>query len=429
MRQFSIRKIIIYTAAFIASVLILMGALVLSAMIPRAALRDNMLSSAELLCEHPDYYNLIETVPATQVHNYADIVLLNIAYHFDESDPLRSVMLAEYYYEDGRFQNASFLNSIKSSPEPSANTQYLRYWHGSAGLARLSHLFTNIHGMHIICAVIITALTILLLYLLIRRKLYAGAVGTAAAFIMAGIWMVPFTLEYSWVFIISLTMSVIAVKLVRKDKPETLGIAFMICGIITNYLDFLTCETLTLLIPLLLAVYMRRERAIRDNILFSVKNTVLWGVGYVGMWVTKWIAAAAVLGEDVMPYITGHIAERIAGSGQLDTLGYITESLLKNLSCLFPYSYHGAGIVVSIVIALGLAYVCFVYRRKGANYKLMLLYAIIGLVPYIRFTVLHGHSYGHYFFTYRAQAAAVLAVCLIIYELIGGRGNVKRKRT
>ncbi len=418
-----------YTLLFMAAYILLAVALVCSAFIPRSAIRDNMLSSAELFNEHTDYYNLLEYVPATQVHNYADIILLNIAYHFDESDPLRSVMLSEYYYEDGNWENKSFLNSLQNEPEPAANTQYLRYWHGSAGIARLAHLFTNVRGMHIISAVLIALLTAFLMYLLIKRKLYAGAVGITVSFIMVGIWMVPFTLEYTQVFIILLIMSTAAVKLSLSEKWGALTAAFMVCGMLINFLDFLTCETLTLLIPLLLSVYIRRTRDIRENILFSVKNTILWGIGYVGMWVAKWITVAVVLGEDVMPYITGHITERLVGNGTLDTLGYISGALLKNLSCLFPMAYHGAGVIAGIIAAVGVAYVCFVYRKKGANYRLMLLYGVIGLVPYIRYIIMHGHSYGHYFFTYRAQAATILAVCLIIYELIGGRSDVKRKRT
>jgi hypothetical protein len=166
--------------------------------------------------------------------------------------------------------------------------------------------------------------------------------------------------------------------------------------------------------------------------LSSLKLAVLWAVGYAGMWIMKWFLASIVLGEDVMPYITDHIAERIGDTRGQDLFSFMTGILPRNIGCLFPLGYGGIGVICTILLIVGTAYVCFVYRTKGADIKTIILYAISGILPYIRYLVLLNHSYLHYFFTYRAQAASVLAVCLIISELTDRRRGIndvrKRKR-
>ena len=49
--------------------------------------------------------------------------------------------------------------------------------------------------------------------------------------------------------------------------------------------------------------------------------------------------------------------------------------------------------------------------------KRVIIYLTIGLIPYIRYFVLHNHAFKHYFFTYRAQAGTVLAIVLVLNEL------------
>ena len=73
----------------------------------------------------------------------------------------------------------------------------------------------------------------------------------------------------------------------------------------------------------------------------------------------------------------------------------------------------GYGDVILILILLSIFYV---YKKKHIRKDYVLLYAVLGLVPYIRFAVLYDHSFFHFFFTYRAQMATILAISLITRE-------------
>lgn len=422
-----IAKILKYPLVFIITALLLSGFLIGSAFISNDLIKDNLKSSAEDLCEKKVFFDLFNGVEPSKIDRYADSILLNIAYHYDADDPLHSVMISEYYYTPWQNENNNLLDAVNH--DYSANTQYLRYWHGSAALVRILHLFTNMRGMYIINAVIAVVLYGLLAFVLIKNRLYEGAVGLGIALVAAGIWFVPFSLEYTWVFLIAPAVSIAAVELVLKGKTELLGTLFIISGMTTNFFDFLTAETVTLTVPLLLALYTAEKTnpaATREKALRTVKLIVLWGVGYAGMWVLKWGLAAAVLGEDVMPYVAEHIAERSIGNLDGPEDANILAAVWKNISCLFPFGYGEAGLIAAIVLMLGAAYVCFVYRRKGAVRSNIIIYAVIGAIPLLRYAVLMNHAFLHYFFSYRALAGTMLALCLIIFEMIGV-GRVKNE--
>lgn len=54
--------------------------------------------------------------------------------------------------------------------------------------------------------------------------------------------------------------------------------------------------------------------------------------------------------------------------------------------------------------------------------------AVLGLVPYLRYIVLSNHSYLHEYFTYRAQAATVMALCALVWLCIRDNKPTKKVR-
>ena len=113
--------------------------------------------------------------------------------------------------------------------------------------------------MYVFHGVFLTFLFILLFGMLLRRRLWGEAVGLFLGLVCVGCWMVPFSLEYSWVFFIMAFTSILVLRWEGK-KDNYLGFLFLVTGMVTAYLDFLTAETLTLLVPLLLRLLYRREK-------------------------------------------------------------------------------------------------------------------------------------------------------------------------
>ena len=208
---------------------------------------------------------------------------------------------------------------------------------------------------------------------------------------------------------------------------------FFLTGMSAAYFDFFTTETITVLIPLLLAlrILLRHEffKTEKEIWLFAGKCIVLWGLGYVATWSMKWGLAAIVLRENTMQYVQRNFGIHLGAYDTLPTSEVLRGAILRNVWPLFPVSYGLMGAVISFAMVTGFVFIP-IYRsmvavRKEINWGRIALYAALGLIPYIRFLVLRHHSYRHYFFTYRAQAATVMALCFAIAEVV----QINRKPT
>ena len=334
-------------------------------------------------------------------------------------------MWAKYYTGDGDV-NTSLRTSVNS--HLNAETEYLRYWHGSSAVVRFLHLFLNITQIYWMHAVMIAGLFAVLVIVLLRKRLYAELAAFVLSMVMISIWFVPFCLEYTWIFLCMLISSVLGIKFAEEGKKTQLYYLFLITGMVTVYLDFLSAETLTLVVPLILILRVWRKRAdnrygCREQWGFFLKSAGLWAIGYVGMWVSKWIIASAVLHENVMPYVKEHISDRIEGVNPAGSLvGYIVGAIMRNVKCLFPFDYGKTGaiillamIVVFIVLPVAADKVTI---KNEIDKRIIALYLSIGGIPILRYAVLHSHSWYHASFTYRALAGTVLALCCITAEII-----------
>ena len=297
---------------------------------------------------------------------------------------------------------------------------------------RVLHVFWNIRQIYIFHFILMAALLLILLIQLIRQKYYGEAISVILAMIVVSVWYVPLCLEYTYTFLCMLTASIIAVHLAIRRKYQRFSLFFLAVGMVTVYFDFLTTETLTLLVPLLLALRIRQRQDYQSGKIewiLAFRCCISWLVGFACMWVMKWVSASIVLGQNVMPYVNDHISERLDGYVGLSTGEYIAQTIIRNLKILLPYEYGIAGaVVLMICLLLGVVLPVLLGKitlKKKISGTAILLYIALGLIPFLRFMVLLNHSYIHRFFTYRALAASILALCFIVLELV--EKNEQRK--
>ena len=428
--------------------------LILTAFIPRDAIRQHSLESAQYLYDGELFGYVREGVEGSCIDRYADAILLNIAYNLDSDHPLRSVMLSAYYFTPDHEENENYLMAVRD--DPGINRQYLRYWHGSITLIRPLLTVMNVRTIYIMNAVVLVLLFAGFSYMCARMKEYALIIAYMISFVITRAWFVPLSLEYTWTFMLMLICSIIAVVLYRKKQERYYGAFFAITGMATSFLDFLTTETITLCLPLLVILWLGRgnsgERAFekneestikkpenayttgqkkslripgwfrRNDVQTAAKCAASWLAGYAGMWSAKWFLCSIVMKENALPYVSEHVAERLSGTMGVDTEHFIIGAIIKNISCLFPLGYGTLSVIAFTAIILYAVYRGYVYRRGTNDICRILLISLIGLVPYARYIILHNHSYIHCFFTYRAQAATVAAAVLIIHYLTHDQG-------
>ena len=356
----------LFPIIYIAAVVILTALLALSSFIPHNRLQKQFKESAKILCSKNVFFDLKEGVECSKIDRYADSILLNIAWHFDDSKPLKSIMWDYYYYTDYQNENYNLMDAVDGSEK--AELQYMRYWHGSAAIVRALHLVFNIRQIYIVLGILLLILTICLWLIMLKQGLWQDMIVYIIGLISVGVWFVPFSLEYTWTFVCMTVTSIVVLSFLIKDKEGAVGIVFMLAGIITNYLDFLTTETITLSIPLLIAYRYKskcKNTSLNSNVsnnIWLAKNIFCWGAGYVGMWLSKWFVAGVVLKQNVMQYVLTHIEERLVGEvDDMPIIKYLWLTLIRNIKCLFPSGYGNIGVVVSVLIVVAVIYVGYVY--------------------------------------------------------------------
>lgn len=440
-----IKRILIIVSIFVVSLAIQILLLFSSASISNSTIVNNYKESADFLCERQVFFELNEGINASKIDRYADSILLNIAWNIDKN--IESILMDSYYYTDSQNENDNLHDSVYDGK--TANQQYMRYWHGSAAIIRALHVVCNIKQIYIINAIVMGILIILTMINFLKKRMVCELISTIIGLITAGIWYVPMSLEYTWTFIIMMIVVLVAIHFAEDDFY--LILVMFISGIVTNYLDFLTTETLTMLIPLIIVCRIRFKYYdrlyINDTVgksgvksgntntkfdyLWITKMCMIWVIGYATTWIMKWVITAVVTGQDVLPLISGHIEERLNGDvGNIGILNYIAHALGRNVSCLFPVGFGALGVAFTVILIMGFTYVCYVYHGKDINRHRIIIYGLIGIVPFIRYMVLHNHAYLHYFFTYRALMVSTMTLCFIAEEIIDGRyiGNAFFRR-
>ena len=284
-------------------------------------------------------------------------------------------------------------------------------------------MLLDINGIHIVHGLAISVLTILLMVLLRRKGLRAESIILLVSMIAVSIWFVPFCMEFVWMFLCMLVTSIITVLWTSSSHEKKLPALFLIVGMTSVFLDFFTTETLTIAVPLLFALRIRRRKGLKAGTFKMLgKNCILWGIGYVGMWILKWGFAAVSLHQNIIPFVKDSIWEHVQSFEQIGMLEMKLRTIASNFRLLFPLEYGLIGqILILLLIAACIAVPVITNRirlRPRIDWIWILSYLIVGIIPIVRFLVISNHSLVHSFFTHRALATFVMALCLIILELI-----------
>lgn len=418
-----IKKIVQYILVFILILLILLTLLTLTAMIPREKIINNLQESAKYLETKSGIEKIQNKRDYTYLHTYADSVILNIIYYIDSSKPLQSVLESKYFEFVKVDSNVNFIQALKNNEE--SNQQYLRYWHGSMIIIRPLLIILNLQQIYYLFAVILYMLLIILFFML-WKKYKLLAIIMVLGMIMINIFITPFCLEYIWTIFIMIIITMLSLKLEKKGNKD-LFLLFFISGIITCFLDFLTTELLTILIPILVVLIIRnkenRVSNFKEGLIFICKSIIIWFIGYSAMWISKWVIAEIILNIRCMQDIKNQIFYRINGEiNEISNMEMYIGAITKNIHTLFPINIvkRTKKLILPIVI-ISVTIILLIDKNKIKEKWFSGLLFIIGIIPYIRYLTLSNHSYRHYFFTFRSQLVSIIAIAFAIMYILDNR--------
>ncbi len=393
-----------YTFTFIIVILLMIVFLLMEKSIPNEKSRRNILKSEKYYHEYFDHQfsniNIIknkhETVDVT-----ADLYHLSMIYLEDNKHLWKSFieMNKDSEISQKMIRKESF-RSIK------IDSDYSRYWNGQLIILKPLLSFFTMSTIYNIYLVIFTIIFSILLFMIFKHSKLLSIIFTIS-FMIINAFFVTTCDNLMYDFMISMISSIILIKM-NENKSQNIDLLFLITGMLTVYFDHITCETLTLTLPLFIYFYfnMKDNKSINNKLI--IKFIILWLLGYCFTFCMKWILVVIHYHGKFIEKIIDPMIIRIYYEKE-NVFSVFLNSLKELPNYWYPFGYYTIKIILLIFSILLLLYLIIKDKEKRQYYLCFLLTATI---PFIRYLILSSHSNYHNFFTYRAFLPFIM-LCLL----------------
>ena len=392
---------------------ILAGAVLLTAVysIPYDAIRDNIISSAEILNEegpYPDEYSWC----MSELDNFTDGIMLSEACCETEGSALSRAMSSERYMLYYGWAGIFFYLGI--SPIESFDS-YARYWHGYLVTLKPLLTITDYSGIRIINLIVQTMLAAAVCMLMYKKgmKKYIFAYIISICFIAP--LVIAKSLQMSTCYYI-LNAGCLAV-LILKDKASFRKYMFLFLwiGIITAYMDFLTYPIATFGMPAVLYLLCDKSESCKKTLLRLLNLLFCWGAGYAVMWASKWVLAGIITGTNVLADAASEAVIWADEAKQYYTLWY---TWYRNIRSFVLNPAFIIALIAAIVLII-------IFIRQCAKKEISFSDSFIGVLPFIAvavlpfiwYTAMMAHSYVHDFFTSKALVMSAFAILCALTKI------------
>lgn len=395
------RKSFKYCLTFILTAIICIVLLIVTALIPKELVKSNMVKSSEEMYDISYiYFFNNQKNRAFLIHNYPDPITFNLTYSLDSKKPFTSSILTKYYASKKFGEKVNVREKAYFDYKP--NKEYYRYWHGNMFLVKTLMLVFDYKNILIFLSVILIAFALLITYNLYRKNRLLALLFLISN-LVCHVYVTFYCLEYIYMFLLSYIMSLIAFKLIDKDESKIICF-FIIGGVLANFFDFLTTETLIFTLPFFIIFYFGRNKNFKDSLKFFLKSLIAFLLGYSLMWILKWLILIIIYKQSPNDFLNTHIEER--GFSLVAVKKEPFKSIYDNLKLIVPFCYLNNNLVILIIICY-ICYVIWLIIRKKIDSKGIIL-LLISIIPTLRYFVLYKHSIDHTFFTYRALLPSIM---------------------
>ncbi len=284
---------------------------------------------------------------------------------------------------------------------------YFRYWHGHTSYTRPALAALGVTGMRTGAWGIMIAAFIAVGVTIARRYGWVLAAALLAPLALATDFAtLADTAHQSLALAVTLAGAAFVAHLAQGRRTLQLLSIGAIAGSATSFIDLLTTPIVATTLLITIVLISSFDEGHRNWILLSrgVSLGVGWSIGYVTMWVAKWILAALVVGYDeVRKDITGQVSFRLTGEHELvstDLLAATRDNL--NFFLGQPFAWP-------LVVGSGALAVVSVGRyllRTGDIISPLILLSPVA-IPAIWYEMMSNHTQIHNWITFRACAISV----------------------
>lgn len=385
-----LRKLLPYLTIYLAAVFLGIVLLFAVSKIPQNKLTENWREARNTNFADTAFHYVMVGEYGTYVDDYTNNMKMLIAYSLNE----QSILSPAGYIEEADF-----------------SYDYGRYWHGYSVLLRPLLIFFNMSQIQIVYNLLLIVIFACLLFQLIKRKEYLFIVSLAVSFYLTNMWMCFMDLQhFNCTFISVLACNVVLKFPEATDKYK--GYIFYLIGILVQYFDFLTFETLTLSLPLIcLLLISEKTVSMWGNVKKIIVACLAWLSGYSMMFVAKCLAYIYEKGTVALDMLSYKLAERITGSNVAQEYT-IKDTLMVNFFCIRGMTFKNIPYMVGVLTAMILLYIYFVHGIPDFNVSLAML--LVALIPLMRLIIVREHSATHAPFAYHALFSSVIAITYMV---------------
>ena len=354
----------------------------------------------------------------TRIDNFTDsIMLMKAAYPVE--DLIRSAFLNPSWklIDDTPDMTVHTLIDVMKT-ERQADSEvwyYPLYWHGYLVILKPALLISPVHDLRVLNFYVQFFLMLTALFLFYRRF----GRNLTLAFALTLLTINPITaainFQISDIFCIILLSTIFILK--KNDfllRNENYLYFFLILGIVTVYVDFLTYPFAAFGISLSVCVLMNKKFFFTSKPKKVLKKLsaylFAWGFGYGGMWAGKWILATILTGENVLMSALNNAIYRTSttlSAAEGNSTFTFFDVIARNFSALM----RGP---LPIILGVLLIYLLYLIIRRKKKFptttSMTLTFAFIILLPFLWYAVLKNHSYVHDYMAYRNLAVMIFGI-------------------
>lgn len=379
--------------------------------------RKNLLEQKEYFTDYLMAQNAMEKVEGKSPLAHAIYI-----YHYDLGDD--TTWLTE----------ESLVTSVKQGTEGMYLKEYSKYWHGYLVWLKPLLMIMSWDAVEIFLVVV----QILLLLAVVAISFYKKKPYVGIMVLVALAFMKPVRIWISFSMCVSFTITLIAVllELLYFDKLEKKNWRdefFILIGIMTAYMDFLTYPIVTLGIPLCTYVVMKAQEELhwfaRIRQIFWMG--ACWVAGYIGMWGMKWVVAELFYQTGTLRNAVWSVIYRTSPldgrqsffSGAPRTWNLVMQQYDSPLYTV---------LFVAIVAAAVISSVWCMIKARNKNWGISLFaLCVIATAPIVWLILTQNHTAIHCGFTFRIMGASVFALCSITacsLLTLRNKGNYETKK-
>ena len=407
-----IKKIGMVALILFSSIVIGIGLLSIVYCLPTSKIDENVGESINRLAKEKSYYRLYEEYAITQVDNYTEGTMLGTSlfpankYNWLE----RSLSGYRYIYDD-KYPLESLISHYNAN-EKQETMSLAKYWHGY--LIYLKPLLTviNYDDVLILNSVVMTFLVIAVAFLMSKTSIKKYILPFLISILLIYPAAITRSLQLSTpIYVMLVSIIILLVINLKFPKFKSHEYLFLINGISICFFDLLSYPLITLGMPLIFLILLTK-RDIKETIFIIIKATIFWFIGYIGMWVSKWIITDLILGTNV---IKEAIDKAILRTGIHGEFTYL-DAVIKNIK-VFNIPAFKLIMLISFIYAI----IMFIKNKVWKNIKYYFSriwpFLVIAMMPFCWMFVSVNHSFIHAFFVSRSLLITFFCIFIIIVEI------------